>query len=186
MNIYFTVKRIAESIRLFVLRLRINNVENISHELFARDIKKIKYLPIDRFFIKGYVKSILECNSVDFITFNFRWFPEGYVHRLMVCLPEVFSDLNFDKTVSIIKNLEHPKLIIPFLNFLQVYCPGVNIHDLVSSSNLSKKNNAEIFQYYSKSGYIMPVEAGKSLITKDNVGIDLIDFHLAVCNIFSK
>lgn len=177
--LFFYIRKVISIIRLTYLKLYVSNIEKLSFKIFNTDIKEINFLPIDRFVLEPYLDDLKRLNFLDFIVFNFRWFPEVYTHRLMVCLPEIFGKVDYRDLVKIINRLNEPMPIISFLNFIQLYM-GIDSMKVFDQSTTNKLVKEKVMKHFDQSGVLRPVNMESTHIKREKVGIDLSDFHRAL------
>ncbi|MBC6994568.1 hypothetical protein QWY85_04550 [Neolewinella lacunae] len=163
--------------RLNKLHFYLTDEEKVSFLLIDRNISEVKSLPIDRFYLEAYIDEIGRLNPVDFIVFNFKWFAESYVHRLMVCLPELFSKLKYEDIVEVFSKSRDPETIKSLVKFIDKYCPGINPLDLLNRASLSKFTITSVEQYFRSENILQGPITKSTVITKKNIGMDIEDFQ---------
>jgi hypothetical protein len=165
------------SFRLNKLHFYLSDEERLSFILVNRDIAEVKCLPIDRFYLEPYIDRIRKMDSINFIVFNFKWFAESYVHRLMVCLPELFLNLDYEDLVEVFSKSKDPETIKSLIKFIDKYCLNVDPFDLLSKAKLSSYTVSNVERYFQADKYLQDPITKSTIITKENVGIDLGDFQ---------
>ena len=172
--------RLVRYMRIDVLSLYTNTEERLSKNIYDRDFSKINFLPIDRGYLLPYIEGIRQCDAKKFIAINLIIYPESYVHRLLVCLPELFADLRYEDLMSIMENLKDPKAVLSLSVFLKTYIPCVEVNSLLDQAI----TNSVLFEMVSKKlKYYNRIKAPSmedTLIIRSKVGIDLNQFHVAV------
>jgi hypothetical protein len=175
----FYLRKIILILRLTYLKIYISKVEKMSFKLFDIDLSEVKFLPIDRFAIEPYLNEIKKLDYLKFIVFNFKWFPESYVHRLMVCLPEIFERITYKDLIKIANRVNEPLPIISFLNFIQLFL-GVDHLAVINATDIHKTIKQKVLVHVNKTDPLHRVEIKSTFITKEKVGINLSDFYRAL------
>jgi hypothetical protein len=79
-----------------------NKVKELSHLIAFKSNTEAVYFPIDRAFLKNYIRDILTVNKSDFLLCNLERGEITYSVMLLACLPELWEDIDTDDIVNII------------------------------------------------------------------------------------
>ncbi len=126
-------------------------LKELSIDLAQRSAKEADYHPIDKFFIeeKGYLPRIKEYNPIDFMRYNLETMPNLYSEHLLLCLPELWKSMTYDKLVYLLESFTKSFSFYAFLRFTYKYLE-IDMIELVflnQSINLKfKKDISEFFK----------------------------------------
>lgn len=126
------------------------NIKFLSDELCKLSSKESDYFPIDRFFIErfGLLKYVDKINSVNFIIYNLESTSNLYSEQLLVCLPELWDSMNFEKIRIILENLTNSFSFYSFLRFTYKYLEIDLIDDFVQNEKINIEFKKDVCSYF--------------------------------------
>lgn len=149
-------------------------IERFSKCLWKDALKNAHYLPVDRYLLESYIDELKEVDAYLFIQYNLEQFPSTYSTQLLVCLPELWEDIEVDDLVEMIENFEHLlavfALILLTYKYLQIDIIGL----IFENTNLSTDKKKEIKEFLNRQYYnLILQEDDFDALEEDLIGIKL-------------
>lgn len=129
-----------------------SNTKELSDSLFSdRKTEKLKYYPIDRFYImdNNYLGKILSLNHLEFLLYNLEMVNESYTVQLLVCLPELWENMSYEDFITLIENFTNSFSFYALVEFTHKYL-GIDLMDeIFSNKNVDLKFKKDCVKYFS-------------------------------------
>jgi hypothetical protein len=143
--------------------------------------------PIDRYFLKPYIESILQMDRNSFLLYNLEKVNNNYSIQLLLCLPELWQNITVDDIVEILYNFTNIFSFYALITFTYKYIE-VNIIELIL--NLNKLNPTIKFEIKDFLGTQYPnlVKSEGEIFTIDEslIGVSTDDWmyikQILLCN----
>lgn len=143
--------------------------------------------PIDKYFLKPYIKTILEMDRNSFLLYNLEKVNTTYSVQLLLCLPELWQNITLDDIVEIAYNFTNIFSFYALITFTYKYIE-INIIELILSLdrlNLTIKSEIKNFleaQYPN----LLKSEGEIFVIDEDLIGVKNEDWmyikQIFLCN----
>jgi hypothetical protein len=125
------------------------NIKYLSDEMCRISSKESNYHPIDRYFIdKHYINDILNSNYLDFIIYNLETTSNLYSEQLLLCLPEIWKDLTFEKIQFILESLTTSFSFYSFLRFTYKYVEVDFLDEVLLNNKITLQFKKDICSYF--------------------------------------
>jgi len=92
-------------------------IEGLSDLISAKSLEESNFHPIDRYFLNPYVERILNVDRHSFLIYNFEKKSNLYSTYLMLCLPEIWSDMSVDDILQIAAKFKNPFSFFGLISF---------------------------------------------------------------------
>lgn len=116
------------------------DVAEFSTFLASKAMKESTAHPIDRYFLKPFLSKIRSLNNEDFLVYNLETGSSLYVTYLMLCLPEVWSEITGERLVKILDRLSNISSFFTIILFTYKFLE-IDITDIIL--NLKKFSDGE-------------------------------------------
>lgn len=125
-------------------------LKELSIELAQRSAKEADYHPIDKFFIKekGYLSRIKEYNPIDFMLYNLETMPNLYSEHLLLCLPELWNSMTYDKVLYLLESFTKSFSFYAFLRFTYKYLEIDMIESVFLNQSIKLRFKKDISDYF--------------------------------------
>lgn len=154
-------------------------LKDLSTELTVRARHEANYHPIDRFFIdeQGYFEKIIEYNALDFMLYNLEKMPNLYSEQLLLCIPELWDEINYDEIIKLLKSFTTSFSFYAFLRFTYKYLE-IDILDLVFlNDDIEIKFKKDISDFFKRITATFYKDEDDYFEFEENlIGVDLQDW----------
>lgn len=121
-----------------------NKIREFSDFLAKTAALEAQCYPIDRYFLKPYIETILQIDRNSFLLYNLEKVNNNYSVQLLLCLPELWQDITVNDIVEIVYNFTNIFSFYALITFTYKYIE-VNIIELILSlDKLNLKVKSEI------------------------------------------
>lgn len=127
-------------------------VKELSDLIVAKSVKEAECFPVDRYFLEPYMKSILSVNGNNFILYNFERVNTTYTVQLMLCLPELWQDIDVDDIIEIVNQFTNIFSFYAIITFTYKYIE-INIINLILELDEVSDDIKHEIKKYLKSQY---------------------------------
>lgn len=98
-----------------------NNLNNYVRYLAEKAQDESHIFPVDREFLAKYLDEIMSFDSLDFLYYNMEMVNDTYVNQLLVCLPELWSNISIDDLIEICKLFTNVYSYLTLIKFTYKY-----------------------------------------------------------------
>ena len=141
--LYLILRKVWFILRVKLCKIYINRAEKISFDLFNIYSSPETIFQMDRTMVEPYLSEILDADRRGFITNNFLYFPERYVHKLMIAIPELLAEITYQDLIKIVNKLNNVWPIVSFLDFIQNYL-GIDPYEILNTSKIHREIRRKI------------------------------------------
>lgn len=121
-------------------------VADLSNKLFEEAPSKSTFYPVDRAYLNTQLKNVQSVDGQEFVIYNLEIFPQTYTNQLLLCLPEVWKNFDYDDWLSITNSLKSEIAQISEITFLYKYL-RINAFDILLKSD-SALNIKKLSKYF--------------------------------------
>jgi hypothetical protein len=142
-------------------------------DLISSESNRSEFHPIDRHFLQSYIDEILTLDKDDFLFYNLEHKSNLYSNYLMLCLPELWHDMDADHLIKMINRFTNIFSFYGLVTFTYTYIE-VNIIKLILDSPTIKINFKRELISFLKNQYInlFKTESNIFFIEKGLIGIN--------------
>jgi len=98
-----------------------NEIKTLSDTIVFSAIREALNAPVDRFFLERYLHEILALDAEKFLLYNLENVNNTYSVRLLVCLPELWENMEFEHIKKLINSFTNVFSFYAILQFTHKY-----------------------------------------------------------------
>jgi hypothetical protein len=109
--------------------------------------QKANCYPIDRYFLNPFVSDILQFDRNDFLLYNFEKVNNNFTIHLMLCLPELWTDITLDEILGIASKFSNSFSFYGLINFTYKYIEFDILREILDLPAIKSEFKIAIKQY---------------------------------------
>lgn len=162
-------------------KIRISEtVKDLSEDISISAFHHVEhYFPVDRFFIEKYnfITDILKVDALEFLLCNLESTNTTYTIQLMLCLPELWEEINYEDILNLLENFTNSFSFYAFISFTYKYL-DINLFDeLFTNKKIKLKFKKDTLDYFLKTSAILYLDEDDLIDFEENLmGINLNDW----------
>lgn len=112
--------------------------------------KKLRYYPIDRFYIQNnnFLEKVLSLNNLEFLFYNLELVNETYSVQLLICLPELWENITYNDVITLIENFTNSFSFYALIEFTHKYLEIDLMDEIFYNENVELKFKKDCIKYF--------------------------------------
>ena len=128
-----------------------DEIKMLSDSIAATSVKKVEhYFPMDRFFLEeyGYLEQLKGVDSLQFIFYNLERVNPTYTDQLLLCLPELWDDIDYEALIMLIENFTNPFSFYTLIGFTYKYLEIDLLDEIFKNPKVEERFKRECLDYF--------------------------------------
>ncbi len=128
-------------------------IKELSEDIAISSVHHVEhYFPIDRFFIEKYnfLEKIKEVNPLEFLLCNLERVSNNYTNQLLLCLPELWEDVEYEDILMLIENFTNSFSFYSLVEFTYKYLEIDLLDEVFNNPKVDDKFKKDSIDYFPK------------------------------------
>ncbi len=128
-----------------------DKIKKLSDSIASTSFEKVEhYFPIDRYFLEdyGYLEELKKTDPVEFLFYNLEGVNVNYTNHLILCLPELWDDIDYDDLVALIENFTNPFSFYTLIEFTYKYLEIDLLDEVFNNDKVKDEFKKHCIEYF--------------------------------------